>query len=150
MQILRVLVLASLTASISPALAQSSPDNIITPEKPKTFSFVPSPNLSLPRTLPQNVFRGAQSSLLQGNNLPHLTLNPAQDNQPQTYLGVLSPRLSQDRLLLPQKNQRCYAMRSYRFNRDNPASDTTDFAEYSTCQSATDFQMKAALDVHTR
>jgi hypothetical protein len=147
MQILRVLVLSSL--AVASALAQSSPDKNTIPAKPETFTFVPSPDLRLPPTLPQYVFRGEQSNLLQRNSLPRLTLNPAQDNKPQTYLG-LPPNLSQNRLLLPPKNQRCYAMRSYRFNRDNPTSDSTDFAEYSTCQSADDFQLKAALDIHTR
>ena len=149
MQILRVLALASLAASISPALAQSSPDNKTIPPEARTFTFVPPPELRLPPTLPQYIFRGAPSNLLQGDSLPRLTLNPAQDNKPQTYLGLPS-NLSQNRLLVPPKNQLCYAMRSYRFNRDNPTSDSTDFAEYSTCQSAADFQMKAALDIHTR
>lgn len=149
MQILRFLVLASLAACTSSAFAQSLPDNNTISAKPKPYSFVPSPVLP---TLQQYVFRGEQSNLLQGKILPRLTLSPAQENQPQTqtYLRLLSPNLSQNRLLFPQKNQRCYAMRSYRFNRDNPASDTTDFAEYSTCQSANDFQMKAALDTYTR
>ncbi len=148
MQILRVLVLSSLAASITSVMAQSLPGNN-SPAKPDTYSFLPSQDLHLPAKLPQYVFRGAQSNLGSGNNLPHLTLNPKQDGQLQTYLRLLSPNLSQNRLL-PQKNSRCYAIRSYRFNRDSPASEATDLAEYSTCQSAADFQMKAALDVHTR
>ena len=48
MQILRVLALASLAASISPALAQSSPDNKTIPPEARTFTFVPPPELRLP------------------------------------------------------------------------------------------------------
>lgn len=40
----------------------------------------------------------------------------------------------------------CYSMRSYRVTRDDPASDTTRPAGYSTCQPATKFQVKEAND----
>lgn len=37
----------------------------------------------------------------------------------------------------------CYSMRSYRVKRDDPRSDATTPAGYSTCQSATQFQVKS-------
>ena len=45
---------------------------------------------------------------------------------------------------LAKSRDACYAMRSYRIKRDNPDSDVTSFAGYSTCQAATEFQAKSA------
>jgi hypothetical protein len=43
-----------------------------------------------------------------------------------------------------QSRKECFAMRSYRFERDDPDSDATSFKDYSVCQSATQFQAKDA------
>ena len=39
----------------------------------------------------------------------------------------------------------CYSMRNYRFERDKPDSDSTSFKDYSTCQSAAQFQAKTVV-----
>ena len=39
----------------------------------------------------------------------------------------------------------CYSMRNYRFERDSQASDSTSFKDYSTCQSAAQFQAKTVV-----
>jgi hypothetical protein len=40
----------------------------------------------------------------------------------------------------------CYSMRSYRVKRDDPQTDVTRPAGYSTCQPATRFAVKSAVD----
>ncbi len=40
----------------------------------------------------------------------------------------------------------CYSIRSYRVTRDDPESDSTSLAGYSTCQPVSQFQLKDAGD----
>jgi hypothetical protein len=44
-----------------------------------------------------------------------------------------------------QSHNECYAMRTYRFERDDPESNSMRFKDYSVCQSATQFQAKNAV-----
>jgi hypothetical protein len=58
--------------------------------------------------------------------------------------------LAQKRLNLSQNPSAgpggtCYSMRNYRFERDSPATDSTSFKDYSTCQSAAQFQAKTIV-----
>jgi hypothetical protein len=46
-----------------------------------------------------------------------------------------------------QDNANCFYIRSYRVKRENPESDVTKLAGYSTCQPATRFQTKSAVEV---
>jgi hypothetical protein len=45
-----------------------------------------------------------------------------------------------------QSDGTCYSIRSYRVTRDDPESDSTRLAGYSTCQPAARFQLKDAGD----
>lgn len=47
---------------------------------------------------------------------------------------------------LAQDDATCYSIRAYRVTRDDPYSDSTRPAGYSTCQPATRFQVKEADD----
>ena len=53
--------------------------------------------------------------------------------------GALGPTLAQSDV--------CYSIRGYRVTRDDPASDSTRPAGYSTCQPATRFDVKDAGDL---
>ena len=77
--------------------------------------------------------------------VPALTHIPAliESTSETTQTTQLLRRL-QKQLTLAQNDRPCYAMRSYRIKRDNPDSDVTSFAGYSTCQAATEFQAKSA------
>jgi len=47
---------------------------------------------------------------------------------------------------LEQNQATCYTLRTYRVARENPDSDSTRPAGYSTCQRATRFQLWTAVD----
>jgi hypothetical protein len=49
-------------------------------------------------------------------------------------------------LTLQQDEKTCYTLRAYRVARESPDSDSTRPAGYSTCQRATRFQLKEAVD----
>jgi hypothetical protein len=53
---------------------------------------------------------------------------------------------SQHILTLQQDEKTCYTLRTYRVARENPESDSTRPAGYSTCQRATRFQLRTADD----
>jgi hypothetical protein len=138
MQIVRLLVLSSLAAaSVATASAQSSPDNNRVPSPPKTYSFVPHQNLRL---------QAPSLSQSQQLGFTPFDFHTSKEAKP---LSLVFPQ-PKPHIILPQSKSQCYSIRSYRFNRDNPASDSTDFAEYSTCQAADNFQVKAVLEVHPR
>jgi len=45
-----------------------------------------------------------------------------------------------------QDDVTCYKIRAYRVVRENPESDVTTFAGYSTCQRSAQFQLRTAVD----
>ncbi len=49
-------------------------------------------------------------------------------------------------LTLRQNDATCYTLRTYRVARENPGSDATRPAGYSTCQPSTRFQVRTAVD----
>jgi hypothetical protein len=53
--------------------------------------------------------------------------------------AVLSPGTK-----MAMNDERCYAIRDYRFSRENPASDATRFAGSSTCEPANQVHLKSA------
>jgi hypothetical protein len=58
------------------------------------------------------------------------------------------PQLSNERIPTHEtSDMTCYSMRSYRVVRDNPQSDSTRPAGYSTCQPSTRFNVKNAVDL---
>jgi hypothetical protein len=52
-------------------------------------------------------------------------------------------------LTTEQNETTCYALRTYRVARVSPESDTTRLSGYSTCQRATRFQLRTAVDSKT-
>ena len=127
MSIFRLLPFSLLIAvGVATAAAQSSPGN--------TATTVQSPNSS-------------ESNLLSSNLQPDLSPpNPLDRIHVEQY----RPRLSQfapPRMLLngpdPQMlgDNFCYSMRSYKVARDDPHSDSTHAAGYSTCQPSARFHV---------
>jgi hypothetical protein len=51
-------------------------------------------------------------------------------------LSRLSPLLGQHVTILTRNEEPCYAIRDYRFTREDPTSDATRLSGYSTCQPA--------------
>jgi hypothetical protein len=117
----RLLILSLLIPScVAPVAAQSSPNN-------EPFSYPSS----------QNGLTPPFDSRLR---LPSLLQN-----------GHANPKLLQRKLsTLAQNAAPCYTIRSYRFTRDNPNSDTTTFANYSTCQPSTQFHVKDAVNTPSK
>jgi len=87
------------------------------------------------------------SPLLKGQvppmNLKSYHLYPA---SPQGAGSFLSPHIVTLRpgTTLALNDERCYAIRDYRFSRENPASDATRFAGSSTCEPANRVHLKSA------
>jgi hypothetical protein len=139
MSILRLLLLSSLIAVyVAPLAAQSSPD-----EKP--LAFPPLVNLpdSSSRDIRVDQFRLAPGSQIESSSADvladlssgHYGLHPAPTRRSRM-------QDSSD----GQNGATCYAMRTYRVVRDDPHSDSTRPAGYSTCQPATRFRLKSAVD----
>jgi hypothetical protein len=124
MYIPRLLVLPLLISVCGqPVAAQSSPEK----------SAVPQSLL----TLPQNAQAGIRadqfrlSSHPDGINLSHI---------------IPPPEFREHVLTLGQSDVTCYSIRTYRVTRDDPESDSTRPAGYSTCQPTARFQVKDARD----
>jgi hypothetical protein len=68
----------------------------------------------------------------------------ARENEPL----VPSPLDSHSPHIIPleQNQATCYTLRTYRVARENPDSDSTRPAGYSTCQRAARFQLRTAVD----
>jgi hypothetical protein len=66
------------------------------------------------------------------------------------YIPFLPPKLSNHSITLAQNAAPCYTIRSYRFARGNPKSDSTSFIGYSTCQPGTEFHRKDAVNMPPR
>ena len=124
MYIPRLLVLPVLiSVCVAPVAAQSSPDKSNVPQ------FLPA--------LPQNEQAGIRADQFQlfshpdGINLSHI---------------ILPPEVRAHVLTLGQSDVTCYSIRTYRVTRDDPESDSTRPAGYSTCQPAARFHVKDARD----
>jgi hypothetical protein len=75
-------------------------------------------------------------------------LNPAKpldrvgiEEYPPQLNQLVLPHIFVDPDAQPQGDTLCYAIRSYKVARDDPQSDSTHAAGYSTCQAATRFRM---------
>jgi hypothetical protein len=142
----RLLILSLfLPACVATVAAQSSPD------KAPLSSPLPQNGLVLPYD-----FRGLIPPLFQNAPAKQLKQPLRQDRfngsrpAPITYRGYLG--LPQTGLAgnLAQNTTPCYSIRSYRFSREDPKSDSTKFADYSTCQPGTEFHIKNAVEVNSR
>jgi hypothetical protein len=132
------LLLLSLLISlcVATSAAQSSPNN----------NSESSPSASaLPRNPQANTvpFQFQLPFLADGQNLSDnegtISGNDAD------VLRTLDSR-AQHLLALQQDQNTCYTIRTYRVARESPDSDSTRPAGYSTCQRATRFQLKEAVD----
>ena len=137
MSIFRLLPVSLLIAvSAALVLAQSSPE--------KAPVVVPSTDSRLLNS-------SGSVDLLSPNLVspnPKTEFHPAEPLD-RIRVGEYSPRLNQfivPRIVLgpdglSQDDTLCYTMRSYKVARDDPQSDSTHAAGYSTCQSATRFHV---------
>jgi hypothetical protein len=118
----RLLVLSLLlSVSVAPVAAQSSLDRN------------PQPSIRLDQIIPPSEFRRPV--------LP-LGLQPPFHSD---GIGLSDQRYVQLRAG-EQSDVTCYSIRSYRVTRDDPESDSTSLAGYSTCQPVSQFQLKDAGD----
>ena len=136
----RLLILSFLISThVVPAAAQSSTDK-------SPFAFW-SPQNGL---LPPQEFRlhiPAQSQDEKSRQLP----SPLHwDTRNFSYIQFLPPKFNIHSVTLAQNAAPCYTIRSYRFARENPKSDSTSFIGYSTCQPGTEFHRKDAVDMAPR
>jgi len=133
----RLLVLPLLfSVCVAPVAAQSSLDRNPVSSQPLT-------------ALPQN----AQSGIRADQIIPPLDFRRPVlplGFQPSFHLDGIGPSQTILRYVqLPageQSDGTCYSIRSYRVTRDDPESDSTRLAGYSTCQPAARFQLKDAGD----
>jgi hypothetical protein len=141
----RLLILSLLIpACIAPAAAQSSQDkNPFSSSSQDGLTFPPQFHLRAP-SLSQN----AQVNPVQLPS-PQVSFNLS-PTTPHTYLGFSPNSLLPRSATLGQNTAPCYAIRSYRFSREDPQSDSTKFADYSTCQPSTQFHVKNAVTLPPR
>jgi hypothetical protein len=133
------LVLVSLLAAVlvAPVAAQTSamntdstnPDSKTAFQVPFAINHDPSDNSS--QNIRVDQFR--------------LSPNTSAGSQTETAFG-LPYRLRAQHLQDQQSDTVCYSIRSYVVARDDPQSDTTRPAGYSTCQLSTRYRVKAAVD----
>lgn len=130
----RLLLLSLLlSVCVAPVVAQSSPDNRSSDKNASSQSQLDG--LTAP---PQ--FRSHVPTLSQ-RALDGISGNPSSSRVHSDQFKVLP-------LVKPgQADASCFYMRTYRVTRDDPQSDTTRPAGYSTCQLAGRYQTKNAVEV---
>lgn len=94
--------------------------------------------------------KGAVSPPADTLNLPHATtaVPGAGDDgfTVRTAPRLLDRARTLQQLALNQNDATCYSIRLYRVKRDDPESDSTKPAGYSTCQPSARFQVKTAVE----
>lgn len=71
---------------------------------------------------------------------------PAAESKKDSLVNRRLDSRTQHVLTLEQNEATCYTLRTYRVTREDPESDTTRPAGYSTCQRAARFQLRTAVD----
>jgi hypothetical protein len=135
MSMSRLLILLLLTSVyVLPVAAQSSPspDNSAVSAQAGTLSQDVLGTVAVDRSRPPN-----------GLNLSPLT--PGAPGGVEHGLAAAELRNQ----VLKLGDVTCYSIRAYRVTRDDPKSDTTRAAGYSTCQPASRYQMRTAVDTVT-
>jgi hypothetical protein len=136
----RLLILSLLIPTcVAPVAAQSSTDKI-------PFSFWSPQN----GVNPPHGFRLRIPALSQNAQAPQLQQPLHWDALSFSYIPFLPPKFSSHSVTLAQNAAPCYTIRSYRFARENPKSDSTSFVGYSTCQPGTEFHWKDAVGLPSR
>jgi hypothetical protein len=133
------LILLSLLISLcaATAAAQSSADT-------RPDSSQPSPALTQSAQASLGIKQSQLPFRADGRNLPDATLM-IERKDGSIVIFPLDSRM-QRILTLEQNEATCYTLRTYRVTRDDPESDTTRPADYSTCQRAARFQLRTAVD----
>jgi hypothetical protein len=135
MRIPRLLLLPLLlSVCVAPVVAQSSPDNRSS-DKHAFSSQSQLDGLTAP-----SEFRSHVPTLSQ-RALDGISGSPSSSGVPYDQFKVLP--LAR----LGPTDTSCFYMRTYRVTRDEPQSDTTRGAGYSTCQLAGRYQTKNAVEV---
>jgi hypothetical protein len=144
MYISRLLVLCLLIAlCVAPVAAQSSAES--------NSAFSPPGTTQRVVELPPNAQDIPRYSLLrpafpvEGLKLPDTMPATAVQERESGVIPRLEFRVPRPPILV-QNDEACYTIRSYRVTRDDPRSDSTRLAGYSTCQRAVRFQVKEAVD----
>jgi hypothetical protein len=149
----RLLILSLfLPTCVATVAAQSTPDKAPLPSP--SFTLPSSPfaqnGLELPHdfhALVPPLFQNAPVNQLQQPRWKgFIGSRPA----PVTYLGLVQTPFAVNLPALAQNTRPCYSIRSYRFSQEDPASDSTRFTDYSTCQPGAQFHVKNAVEVNSR
>ena len=142
----RLLILSLLIpACVAPVAAQSSPD------RSPLSSWSPQNGLIPPQGFRLRVpalTQNAQANQLQP--LFHWDALNLSNTTPVNPTPFLSPKFGNRSITLAQNAAPRYSIRSYRFAREDPKSDSTRFVGYSTCQPRAEFHRKNAVDVPSR
>jgi hypothetical protein len=138
MHVPRLLVLALLiSVCVATVAAQSSPD--LSPG-----SSQPVPTLPQKTEASTSLYRFQLPFDVDGLDVSH-TARPMQREKDSWLPPPLNSRMEHI-LTLEQNEATCYTLRTYRVARETPDSDSTRPAGYSTCQRATRFQLRTAVD----
>jgi hypothetical protein len=136
MRVPRLLVCSLLIAlGVATVAAQTSPDKNLDSSQPLTRQATNEVSTSLIQF--QLPFDADSSS--------HAAPSPNQHGNDSLAIRSIDSPPSHI-LTLQQNDATCYTLRTYRVARENPQSDSTRPAGYSTCQRATRFQLKTAVD----
>jgi hypothetical protein len=145
MHILRLLVLPLLiSVCAAPLAAQSSsgknPSQPLSTQSQSAQASIRVDQLQLPFPRDRNDLSHAMPGANGAGEHSSTIIPPLQFHAiPPLEFGALEPTLGQGGV--------CYSIRGYRVTRDDPESDLTRPAGYSTCQPAARFHVKGAGDL---
>jgi hypothetical protein len=150
MVIPRLLLLSLLASSpVAPAFAQSVPT---APAEGADGTFqVPFTQPNLPMQFGTSVVKpsGAPESKVQSNLFQTPLAAKRFRLSPSNAVGVaqlIQPQLPSRMSIAPSGPSTCFAIRSYDFTRESPASDATRFSGSSTCRAASSAHLKAIAE----
>jgi hypothetical protein len=121
---------------IAPVLAQSPQDNM-------PGSFFSEPPGALPQDAQANLRLNPIQRPIEVNRLYFPSAKP-EAARADEHDWTFKPWPRSHKHVLTQNDATCYSIRAYRVKRDDPDSDSTRPAGYSTCQPASRFQVKEA------
>ena len=145
------LLLLSLLASVpvAPAFAQSVP---AAPAEDASGRFqVPFSRSNLPMQFGTSVAKPSRTPESKAqSNLFQTPLAPKRFKlSPSNAVGVaqlMQPQLPSRTAIAPSGSSTCFAIRSYDFTRESPASDATKLSGSSTCRAASGARLKAVVE----
>jgi hypothetical protein len=123
---------------VAPVLAQSPQDNI-------PGSFFSEPLGALPPDAQANLRLNPIQRPIEIDRLYFPSAKPEAARAGE-HDWAFKPWPQSHKRVLARNDATCYSIRSYRVKRDDPESDSTRPAGYSTCQPAGRFQVKETVD----